>query len=261
MKLAAIGDNCVDYYDNLGKGYPGGNPVNVAVYFVRLGGQASYTGAIGDDKYGPIITEGLQRKGVDISHVHTLPGSTAVTHVNLLDGERVFGDYIEGVLADFKPTAADIDFLCTHDMVVSGIWGNVERSLPEINQRGVPITFDFSNQPHHPVVEYAMPYVDYAFFAFDDGDTPELREFLRAQQRRGPKIVIATLGEQGSLAFDGERFVSGGIVPCKVVDTMGAGDSYIAGFIKSTLDGKPLEECMHDGAANSSVTLGYEGAW
>lgn len=32
MKLAAVGDNCMDVYENIGKAYPGGNPVNVAVY-------------------------------------------------------------------------------------------------------------------------------------------------------------------------------------------------------------------------------------
>ena len=38
MKLAAVGSNCIDYYNNLdgGKAFPGGGPVNMAVYTVRL---------------------------------------------------------------------------------------------------------------------------------------------------------------------------------------------------------------------------------
>ena len=48
---------------------------------------------------------------------------------------------------------------------------------------------------------------------------------------RGPQLVIAMRGEMGSLCFDGEGFHEFGIVKCdNVVDTMGAGDSYIAGF-------------------------------
>ena len=41
MKLAAVGSNCVDFYKNIenGKAYPGGSPVNMAVYTVRLGGR------------------------------------------------------------------------------------------------------------------------------------------------------------------------------------------------------------------------------
>jgi len=36
IRVAAIGDNCIDYYDSLNESYPGGNPVNVAVYIKRL---------------------------------------------------------------------------------------------------------------------------------------------------------------------------------------------------------------------------------
>ena len=46
IKIAAVGDNCVDAYDQTGEAFPGGNPVNVAVYTVRLGGEASYTGVV-----------------------------------------------------------------------------------------------------------------------------------------------------------------------------------------------------------------------
>ena len=46
IRVAAIGDNCIDYYDSLNESYPGGNPVNVAVYIKRLGGESSYTGCL-----------------------------------------------------------------------------------------------------------------------------------------------------------------------------------------------------------------------
>ena len=42
IKIACAGDNCVDYYDNIGESFPGGNPVNVSVYVRRLGGQSAY---------------------------------------------------------------------------------------------------------------------------------------------------------------------------------------------------------------------------
>ena len=104
MKLAAVGDNCMDVYDNLGKAYPGGNPVNVAVYFVRLGGEASYTGVVGTDSYGTLMKQSIGAKGVDVSHIRFEEGSTAVSHVELINGDRIFGEYEEGVMADFKLT-------------------------------------------------------------------------------------------------------------------------------------------------------------
>lgn len=261
MRLAAVGDNCMDVYENLGKAFPGGNPVNVAVYFIRLGGEASYTGAVGTDKYGKILINALNGKHVDTSHVKELEGKTAVTQVELIDGERVFGDYDEGVLADFRLSDSDIDFLCGHDLVVTGLWGKAEHSLAEIRKRGTPVAFDCATRPDDPVVDVAIGSVDYLFYASDDGDTPELRENMKKLYARGPKLVVVTLGDKGSVAYDGDQFTVFGIVPCSVVDTMGAGDSYIAGFLRGILENKPLKECMHMGAANSSVTLQYNGAW
>lgn len=67
IRVAAIGDNCIDYYDSLNESYPGGNPVNVAVYIKRLGGESSYTGAVGTDLFGKIMISAIQNKGVDTS--------------------------------------------------------------------------------------------------------------------------------------------------------------------------------------------------
>ena len=261
MKLAAVGDNCMDVYENIGKAYPGGNPVNVAVYFVRLGGESSYTGVVGTDQYGKLMKEKIAEKGVDVSHIRFMEGNTAITHVELVDGERVFGEYEEGVLADFKLTDEEMDFLCSHDMVVTGLWGNVHDDLAKIQARGVKVAFDAATRPEDPAAVTAIPSVDYLFFATDDGDTPELRETMKQIKAKGPKLVITTLGEKGSIVYDGEKYTTFGIIPCNVVDTMGAGDSFIAGFLKGILEEKPVEECMKMGAANSSVTLEYNGAW
>lgn len=261
MKIAAVGDNCMDVYNNLNKSFPGGNPVNVAVYSVRLGGEASYTGVVGDDKYGQIMIEALKAKGVDTSHIRVMHGNTALTQVELVDGERVFGDYYEGVLADFKLTDEDIEFLCSQDLVVTGIWGKIENDLYKIKSKETPIAFDFATKLEDPIVEKAIPHVDYAFFAYDEGDTEVIRQYMKTMKEKGPKLIIVTLGEKGSLCYDGKEFTTYGIVKCDVKDTMGAGDSYIAGFLRGILEGCPIEECMHMGAANSAITLGYEGAW
>ena len=56
--------------------------------------------------------------------------------------------------------------------------------------------------------------------------------------------------------YNGLEFIKFGIVPCNVVDTMGAGDSYIAGFLKDYWT-EEIIECMKLGAYNASITLGY----
>ncbi len=261
MKIGCVGDNCIDYYDETGQAFPGGNPVNVAVYVRRLGGEASYVGAAGTDAYGALLVQALRDKGIDVSHVHVQPGSTAISHVTMRDGDRVFGAYDEGVLADFRPGMQDVEFLCSHDLVVSALWGHAEQSFASIHARGVPTAFDAAERPFATAAQVAIPYTTLFFFSDDESDETELCKTLQTLHASGPKVVIATRGSKGSLAYDGADFYRYGIVPCEVVDTMGAGDSYIAGFLMAWLAQRPIQECMEAGATNSAVTIGYSGAW
>lgn len=260
-RVGTVGDNCVDVYEKEGLSFPGGNPVNVAVYLRRMGVESSYTGVIGNDEHGRRLVEDLSERGVDVSHVHEREGATAITMVEMVDGNRVFGDYVEGVMESFSLNAVDVEFLCSHDIVVSGIWGHADPYLEQIHASGTTVVFDYSDQPEDPIVDRTLPFVDYAFFGLEGKDTPKLRAFLREKQALGPRCVIATLGERGSVAFDGVEYVTHGIVMCPVVDTMGAGDSFIAGFTKGLLEGRGTYECMEQGAQCSAVTIGYSGAW
>ncbi|WP_334072602.1 fructoselysine 6-kinase [Paenibacillus sp. A14] len=261
MKIGAVGDNCMDVYKQTGEAFPGGNPVNVAVYCVRLGENASYTGVVGNDEYGRLLKDALKDKDVDVSHVRELPGKTAITEVEIVDNDRVLGDYDEGVLEQFVLTDEDIDFLASHDIVVSGIWGKIEKNLGNIKSKGVPIAFDFANKLDHPLVEEIIPHVDYAFFSYDDGEDSFIKDYMKKMHAKGPQLIIVTMGEKGSIVYDGASFFRFGILPCKVIDTMGAGDSYIAGFICGILQKKSIEECMEVGTRNSSITIQYQGAW
>jgi len=84
---------------------------------------------------------------------------------------------------------------------------------------------------------------------------------MEEMQVKGPKLVLTTMGEKGSLCFDGENFYKFGVISCPIIDTMGAGDSYIAGFLCGIMRGEDIPSSMKMGAENSSVTLGYQGAW
>lgn len=264
MRLAAVGSNCIDFYNNVdgGKAFPGGGPVNMAVYTRRIGGEASYIGPVGDDVYGEIMRSAIAGRGVDISHLHKKPGKTAVSQVELVNGERVFGNYEEGVLESYTLSAEDIAFICTHDVVICDLWGKVEGQYQDLKARGMTTAFDCATRPEDEASQVAMPYTDYLFYSSDEGDTPQLRRQMQEYHTRGPKMVIAMLGEQGSLCYDGEVFHKFGIIPCDhLVDSMGAGDSYIAGFLFGIIEGLPIEAAMEKGASTATETLKYFGAW
>lgn len=134
--LATIGDNCVDIYPQLNKAFSGGNAVNVAVYCTRYGIQPGCITWVGDDDYGTKLKQDLARMGVDISHVHTKHGVTAQTQVELHDNDRVFGDYTEGVMADFALSEEDYAWLAQYDIVHAAIWGHAEDAFPQLHAAG-----------------------------------------------------------------------------------------------------------------------------
>jgi fructoselysine 6-kinase len=260
MRIVTVGDNCMDVYQASGKAYPGGNPVNVAVYLKDLGADSCYIGWVGCDSYGQLMKEEILKKGVDISHLTKKDGKTAVTYVKLVNNDRVFGDYDEGVMADFTLTQEELDFIGTHQLVHAGVWGHVEGYYSHFKEMGLQTSFDFSNQLDHRLVKTLPQFVDYSFFSYTQDD-PFIRQFLKDVKNNGSKITIATLGENGSLAYDGEQFYKCGVVGVDVVDTMGAGDSFISGFIYGKLKGLPTIKCLDLGAATAAKTIQYFGAW
>ena len=74
-------------------------------------------------------------------------------------------------------------------------------------------------------------------------------------------VVVMTLGEHGSLAFDGGRMYVGEAVPVEVVDTLGAGDAFIAGFLCSRLKGMGIQRSLAEGHVAASEICGRLGAW
>lgn len=260
-RFACVGDSCVDHYDALNQKFPGGNPVNFAVYFRRLGASASFIGAVGSDEDGVLVRQALAEKGVDVSHVQVLPGMTPTTHVCMENGNRVFTAYDAGVMEDFSLREEDYAFLAEHDLAVSAIWGRCENDLARIRAMGKLVAFDCADLPFDPVAQAALPNTDIAFFSDDEADEETLQETIRQIAAKGPSIVVAMRGARGSLAFDGSSFYDQAAIECEVVDTLGAGDSFIAGFLCALLRGESMEACMRLGAENATITIGYLGAW
>ena len=234
----------------------------MAVYTVRLGGEAAYIGPVGNDSYGELMIDAMKKKSVDTSHLRVEEGKTAVSQVELVDGERILGDYEEGVLETYVLSDEDMDFIQNFDVVICDVWGKVEGQFKELKERGITTAFDCATYLESNASEQAIPYTDFLFYSIDEDDSSQLREQMKKIHEKGPKYVICMMGTAGSMCYDGKDFHRFGIIPCEeVVDSMGAGDSYIAGFLKGMIEGKTIEEAMKLGAANATETLKYFGAW
>lgn len=258
MKFIAVGDNCVDYYEKDGRQYAGGCSYNVSVYLSQLGGQSSYSGAVGEDEAGAFLKETLRRAGVDITHLHMLKGKTAVTKLELTQNERRFLAYDEGVLKDFQPDAEDIAFIRSHDYLHTSVYGNVEKFLPEFTGT-VKVCYDFANKLTLPHRNAILELTDFSFFSYERDDS-YIRDYLEDAYRQGTSCAVAMLGAEGSLAFTGREFIRKPGNRVEVVDTTGAGDSFIAGFLYAHAQGEEVKTCLDRGAARAEETISYLGA-
>lgn len=257
-KLAAVGFCCADVYEKLNKFYPTGNGIDWGVHLSRMGIDVSVVSVVGTDHYGEKMKEALLKEKIDISHLRTEEGETCKMMMDLKNGvDRVHLEEIEGVMADYELNCEEFDFVARHTMLHTDLFGKVLQYLPKWKEAGVKIVMDFSVFSEEPEYECEkiFPYVDYVFMSYDGKKDEHIKEWVKKVYSYGPKLVIATMGELGSICYDGETLYEYGIVPTSVVNTVGAGDSYIAGFTYGILQGYSVPECMKKGAEVSSKVI------
>lgn len=260
MKVAAIGDNCIDLYKNLNRFYATGNAVDFAVNMKKLGIDTAVISTTGNDEYGKIMIDTLKANGIDLSHFKVAEGETAISYMDLVGLERTYLDYVEGVMENVEFTQDDIDFAASCDLVHSAFWGNAHMHLKEIHEKGAKICFDYATEYQDPMVEDTIAYVDYPFFSFEKR-TEETDAFLKSMVEKGAKVAVGTFGEAGSVAYDGTTFFEYGIHESTLVNTIGAGDSYMAGFMYGILRGWEIPKCQEQGARVAAKVVSVFGPW
>lgn len=257
IKAAAVGYSCIDVYEKLNKFYPTGNGIDWGVHLQRNGIPVSVVSAVGNDSYGRLMKDMLKREEMDISHLRTEAGTTCLQKMELKNGtDRVHLDAVEGVMENYELTEEDIKFVKAHPYMHTDLFGNALKYLKEFREYGVKVIMDFSvfsdNAEYNSDENYKN--VDYAFLSYQEEDEYIL-EHIKRIQSFGPAIVTATLGDKGSISYDGEQYYRCGIVPVEVVNTVGAGDAYIAGFTYGIMNKKRIPECQKLGAQWSADAI------
>lgn len=259
MKILAIGDNCIDHYVKSNQKYVGGCSVNFSVYTRQLGADSAYLGAVGADENGQLILKRLQAAEVDVHRVHVMEGCTAVTEVALNGNDRTFLSYQEGVLSAFQLSSEDYGFARGFDLIHASVYGNVDDALQDLGKNAI-LCYDFGDKLNYHNRELVLNAVQYAFFSYTQEDA-FIRDYLKCACAYDLRCAVATLGENGSIAFDGTTFYRHGIRKVKTVDTIGAGDSFIAGFMFARMLGKGIDGCLTAGALKAEETVQHFGAF
>lgn len=259
MDVIAIGDNMSDCYMTIGQVFPGGNAVNVAVAVARSGGSSAYVGVVGDDARGRLLIDSLAAERVDTRRVSVAAGPTAYCQVMHADGERLFEPGQRGV-APFRPTGDDLSFTATASIIHSTYRSGLEDVLPDLARRG-RVSFDFSDHLDDGYADDLLPFVHVAEFsaaALNDGDCAELARWAIA---RGPAYVLVTRGSKGATLFDGAVSVSVSAAPCTVIDSLGAGDSFIGRALQGLIRGESAHALLEASARAAARTCSTWGAF
>jgi len=242
IKVIGVGDNVIDRYLHKGIMYPGGNALNFSVYAKQSGIDAGYLGVLGNDIAGKHIASVLQRLGIDISHCRFENGKNGKSSINLINGDRVISeDNHGGVSKDFPIVLneEDLKYIKSFDVVHTSIYSYMEEEIKKIRKIGVPVSFDFSDIWDNEYLERVCPNTDFSLLSCGDLNEEEIRQLLKRIFDMGSKVVIATMGKKGAMIYNGRKFYKKKPynLGAKVLDTLGAGDSFLTGFMLAYIEG------------------------
>lgn len=263
--LVGIGDNVVDHYLDQGVYYPGGNALNVAVLARRFGlAETAYVGIIGDDAEGAHVRASMLAEGLSDQWLRQAVGETGKARVTLENGDRVFVGSNKGGLRKrlaLRMDDDDLALIARLGHVHSSCFSYLEPELPRIRAVARGLSFDFSIGREDGYFAQVCPLVTLAFLSGSDLDDAATVALIARIHAHGAPQVCVTQGERGAVFSDGTRLTRQGIVPATVVDTMGAGDAFIAGLLATTLAGATPEAALPHAAACAAQACGWPGAF
>ena len=259
MSVVAIGDNVVDCYLDSGMVYPGGNCVNVAVAVARAGIRSGYVGAFGSDFAGDLLEKSLCEEGVDLTRLRRIEGANSYATVTLVDGERVFGRGDKGV-REFVPSDEDYTYLSEFKVAHSSYCSGLEEFLAQISATTL-LSFDFDDRIESEYAESLLADVWCAIFSASGLSDAEVLDTAKWATERGSSFVLLTRGAQGAAFFDGTQLFFQNAAPTDIVDTLGAGDSFIGRMLVGLTSGESIPELLAAASVASSATCGLSGGF
>lgn len=251
--LIAIGDNCLDVFVDQDLVTVGGNALNVAVNWRRAGLNARYFGAVGDDAQARTMLAAIAQAGLDPADVERRAGDTAVTRLCVENGERRFLEESLGVGEAYRPTLDRLAAAMAADWVHLGTNANPDL-VRALAASGVRFSVDLSTRPP------AFPLEGVALAVASASEPDEVGPRLAALREAGSRMALVTAGRHGAGFDDGGRIAHVQAEPVEVVDTCGAGDSFIAAFVAAWgVGGVGVEAALAQAARAAAVTCGFVG--
>ena len=251
----------------------GSSSAIVAHNLSALGSKVGFQSRIGDDPLGRIALERLREGNVNAGKVRMVPGETTTGLTVILHHEqwRNILTY-SGTIAELTWDDLDLDYLADSRHFHLSSYYLHKALLPRIpdlfrylKSKGLTISLDTNDDPDdrwegglRDVLKYVDVFLPNEREACKAAGNDDIEEAISKLAKLVP-LVVVKIGKKGALAQKGaERFTASSkeVVP---VDTVGAGDSFDAGFLHEFSRGSDLQKCLASGNAAGALSTTRPG--
>ena len=247
----------------------GGCAANTGIALVRLGASVKVVGKTGADGFADFIVNTLRANGVDAENVVRDPSvSTAFTFAMISSaGKRRF---LHSMGANASFCLADIDLNTLDNAKILHVAGtylmprfdgaDTAELLRQAKAKGLITSLDtaFNDriEDWQRVISPCLPHIDYFLPSIEEAEKitgqTDPKQMALALKQQCPGVVGIKLGEDGFLLRTDQVEKVFPPYKVRVVDTSGAGDCFVAGFLRGVLEGWEAERCARFGNAVAS---------
>lgn len=275
-------DKSLERAPQLGQGF-GGAESNVAIGIARLGGSVGWFGQLGADPFGTSIYKTLRGEGVDVSQAKLVEGeSTGLMFREKVAGRVAVHYYRKNSAASkMQPDDLDAAYIRGSKLLhVTGITAalssncleTVREAVRIAKEAGVKVCLDPNLRlklwsieearaallPLAEAADYFLPGWDELQLIYETDDFEAVVDKLSALQA---VCVIKGVGEKTVILEKGKRIEVPFFPAQQVVDTVGAGDAFCAGFLYGVQQGLSVEEAVRIASVGGSLAVQTKGDW
>jgi len=239
----------------------GSSSAIVAHNLSALGSRVGFQSRIGDDPLGEIALERLRQGGVDVSRVRVVPGevTTGLTVILPHPSWRNILTYA-GTIAELNWNDLDLDYLAdsrhfhfSSYYLQRALRPRVGELFQRLKSKGLTISLDTNDDPDdrwegdlRGLLRHVDVFLPNEREACKVARTDDLEAAVKKLSAWVPLLVVK-LGRKGVLAQRGAERVVSPAHEVEVVDPVGAGDSFDAGFLHQYVRGADLPACLASG--------------
>ena len=284
VRLPDRASGALDLSRSVPRLYGGGSAANTAVGLARLGIPAAMMGSVGDDGYGRWVRDDLERENVETRGLRLYGDAFTPMVLALIEpgGERLVVVWPPRGGAHFLLRSDHVD----RTLIAEGQWlhttGMCLRESPAreailfamklARASGLTISIDLNlrlesmdlNDATRRAFERAIELSDVVFGNAEEEIVPMAGSRSVESSARylcgGERVVVARMGARGALVTTPDEAVHVPAFPAEVVDTLGAGDAFNAGFIAARSSALDVVEAARRGNAVAALKLGRAGA-